>query len=93
MEIMADRLDVISIFSSEVFVNALSNVLMEPYQMKIISYFKKRQDDASKLAYTIPIDAAIDQLKQKSGSSETGHIEEKINQFLLNLVKTEENIF
>lgn len=60
MAIMADRLDIVAIFSSEGFVNTLSNVLMEPYQMKIVSYFKKKDDDTSKLAYTIPIETAIE---------------------------------
>ena len=90
MEIMADRLDIVAIFSSEGFVNALSNVLMEPYQMKIISYFKKRQDDTSKRAYTIPTETAISQLRQRMAEPGVGHIESKINLFLLNLVKKEE---
>lgn len=66
MEIMAERLDIATLISSEGYLNALSNVLMEPYQMKIISYFKKRKDDGTKLAYSIPIGEAVNRLKTRT---------------------------
>ena len=90
MAIMADRLDIAAIFSGQGYINALSNVLMEPYQMKIVSYFKKKQDDSSKLAYAIPIETAIDQLRQRSKKDGPGGLESKINDFLLKIVGEEE---
>lgn len=60
---MADRLDIRNIMNSEANINILSNVLMEPYQMKIISHVKKGQDDSTKLTNDVPIDAAIEELK------------------------------
>jgi hypothetical protein len=75
MEIMADRLDIISIISSEGYLNALSNVLMEPYQMKIISYFKKRKDDRTTVAYSIPIEEAVKTLNTKNTQNNTAALE------------------
>ena len=75
MEIMADRLDIVSIISSEGYLNVLSNVLMEPYQMKIISYFKKRKDDRTTVAYSIPIEAAVKTLHKKKNEANVRSLE------------------
>jgi len=40
-------------------ITLLSNVLMEPYQMKIISHFKRGAEDETKLARKIPITEAV----------------------------------
>lgn len=43
-------------------VNLLSNVLLEPYQMKILSHFKRSNKDETKLAKKLPIGQAIQAL-------------------------------
>ena len=59
---------------------------MEPYQMKIVSYFKKRKDDGTKLAYTIPIDDAVKNLETRTAAIDYGNIESKVNRYLNKIV-------
>lgn len=59
MKIISERMDIKNLVSREACASALSLVLMRPYQMKIISHFKKTQDDETKIAYDLPIDEAI----------------------------------
>lgn len=60
MEIIAERMDVANIIKNECYLDALSQVLMKPYQLKLISHFKKKQDDETKQAFEIPITSAIE---------------------------------
>ena len=74
-------------------VTLLSNVLMEPYQMKIITHFKRGADDETKLARKIPIIEAVNQLflnlKEKKGDQ----IHRNIDVFLLRLIEEDEQKF
>ena len=79
MKIIADRMDIRNIVSCEANISALSGVLILPYQMKIISHFKKRQDDETKIAYTIPIGTAIKELKEKATNPNIEPVENAIN--------------
>ena len=90
MDIMAERLDIATLISSEGYLNALSNVLMEPYQMKIISYFKKKKDDGTKLAYSIPIGEAVNVLKRRTQELDYGSMETKVNRYLNQIVYAED---
>lgn len=63
MEVVVDRMDIRNIITCEGNISALSNIFMLPYQVKIVSHYKKRQDDETKIAYTIPIGTAIKELK------------------------------
>lgn len=90
MDIMSERLDIATLISSEGYLNALSNVLMEPYQMKIISYFKKRKDDGTKLAYSIQIDQAVKTLKTRTLELDYGNMESKVNRYLTKIVYAED---
>ena len=62
MEVIADRMDVANIIKNECYLDVLNQVLMKPYQLKLISHFKKNKDDETKLAFDIPISGAIDTL-------------------------------
>lgn len=62
MEIVAERMDVSNIIKNECYVDALSQVLMKPYQMKLISHFKKQQDDETKQVFNIPLAEALQTL-------------------------------
>lgn len=43
-------------------VSLLSNVFLEPYQMKIISQYKRGEEDKTVTAAKMSIEAAVDQL-------------------------------
>jgi hypothetical protein len=86
MSIMAERLDIASLIQSQGYLNALSNVLMEPYQMKIVSYFKKKKEDGTRLAYSIPITAAVETLRHRSINMDYGSMESKVNRYLNKIV-------
>ena len=60
MEIVADRMDVANIIKNECYLDVLSQVLIKPYQQKLISHFKKKKDDETNLAFAIPITGAVD---------------------------------
>jgi len=87
MKVLAERMDVGTIVTSCGNVNLLSNVLMEPYQMKIISQFKKSGGDETKLAYKISIDQAIEDLHKNLRLNKFDKIHKKVDEFLLKLLE------
>lgn len=42
MKIVAERMDVCSVVTNSGYMNLLSNILLEPYQMKLITQYKSR---------------------------------------------------
>jgi hypothetical protein len=49
MEIIAERMDIANVIKNETYINTISQVVIEPYQMKLIAYFKKHKDDETLL--------------------------------------------
>lgn len=82
MKIIAERMDIKNLVAREACASVLSLVLMHPYQLKIISHFKKRQDDETKIAFEIPIEAAVNQMSRNLKDPCTPEIEQKINTML-----------
>lgn len=91
MEIIAERMDIGNIVTNSGNINVLSNVLMEPYQMKIISHFKRNDDDETILAAKLPIDEAMRILQTNLREKNGDEIQQRVDQFLLNLIKEDEN--
>lgn len=88
MDVIADRMDVANIIKNECYLDTLNQVLMKPYQRKLISHFKKNKDDETKLAFEIPISQAIDTLICKVTNLEDTGSEQKINRFLIELISS-----
>lgn len=93
---MADRLDIRTVMNCEASINVLSNALMEPYQMKIISHMKKDKEDLSKFTKKVTISAATEQLRLKMGGiiplaadSHDPDISKRIDSFLCQFIKDE----
>ena len=63
METIRERMDVRSMVTNAGNINVLSNVLLEPYQIKLISQFKTKSDDETKLAKKISVKQAVDELQ------------------------------
>ena len=60
MKIVAERMDIANIVRNNSNLNVISNVILEPYQMKLISrYLVKKQEGAKHIS----IQEAINQLK------------------------------
>ena len=74
-------------------INLLSNVLLEPYQMKIISHFKRSNTDEASIAKKLPIDKAIVELLKNIEEQQGDEIYQKVNHFLLNMVSDEPEKF
>lgn len=87
MEIIAERMDIGNIVTNSGNINVLSNVLMEPYQMKIISHFKRNDDDETILAAKLPIDEAMRILQTNLREKNGDEIQQRVDQFLVNLIK------
>ena len=85
-DVIAERMDVGNIIKNECYLDTLSQVLMTPYQVKLISHFKKSQDDETKQAFDIPITQAIETLTQKATAQSCSGNELKINEFLEGLI-------
>lgn len=90
MEIIAERMDIGNIVTNSGNINVLSNVLMEPYQMKIISHFKRNDDDETILAAKLPIDEAMKILQTNLREKNGDEIQQRVDQFLVNLMKEDE---
>lgn len=65
MDIITERMDVATIIKNESYINTMSQVLIEPYQMRLISYFKKQKDDETIQVLKMPINTALETLQQK----------------------------
>lgn len=63
MNLVSDRLDVKKLILNEGNLNALCNVLMEPYQLKLISHFKTTTQEQSG-HNNLSVDQAIELLKK-----------------------------
>lgn len=59
LKILSERMDMGSMVTNCGNVNLLSNILLEPYQMKIMSHFKHGKNDETRIAKTVPITQAI----------------------------------
>jgi hypothetical protein len=86
-------MDISSIVNNCGNVNLLSNVLMEPYQMKIITHFKRGAEDETKLARKIPIVEAVRQLFTNLKEKKGDQIHRNIDLFLLRLIEEDEQRF
>jgi len=91
MQIIAERMDIGNIVTNSGNIKVLSNVLMEPYQMKIISHFKRNDDDETILAAKLPIDEAMKILQTNLREKNGDENQQRVDQFLLNLIKEDEN--
>lgn len=89
MKIISERMEIKNLLSREACASALSQVLMQPYQIKITAHFKKSQNDATQQAFDLPIDQAIEQLNQKFGDSSAPEIEQRMNQVLIGLIQNQ----
>lgn len=72
-------MDIANIIKNEVYVNTMSQVVFEPYQMRLISYFKKNKDDETLLVLQMPIAEAVDIFKDKMDDKSVPEIEARIN--------------
>jgi hypothetical protein len=72
-----------TLVSASANINVLSNVLMEPYQLKLISLYQKTKEDESKLSKKITVEEAIEQLHFKMKTSLVDDVERKVNVFLM----------
>lgn len=91
MKIIAERMDIKNLVAREACASVLSLVLMHPYQLKIISHFKKSQDDETKIAFEIPIEAAVNQMSRNLKDPRTPEIEQKINTILSEHITPDED--
>lgn len=92
-KILGERMDVSNVVNNCGNITLLSNVLMEPYQMKIISHFKRGAEDETKLARKIPIEEAVNQLFVNLQEKKGDRIHRNIDIFLLALVTEDKDIF
>lgn len=87
LKIVGERLDIGSMVTNCGNVNLLSNVLLEPYQMKIISHFKRGKKEQTKIARKLPITEAIQELLKNSKEKKGDTIHKKVDAFLLRMVE------
>ena len=59
MKIVAERMDVCNVVTNAGYMNVLSNLLLEPYQMKIITQYKTRATKAKEEARDLTLNQAV----------------------------------
>lgn len=74
MKNLTRKLDFSQIMTNHGNVSLLSNVFLEPYQMKIISQNKRSLEDKTLAAQEMSIEAAIDQLYHNTEERMGGEI-------------------
>ena len=92
-KILGERMDVSNVVNNCGNITLLSNVLMEPYQMKIISHFKRGAEDETKTARKIPIAEALNQLFLNLKEKQGDQIQRDVDLFLLNLIEEDKDKF
>lgn len=86
-KIIEERMDVSSVVNNSGNITLLSNVLMDIYQMKIISHFKRGAEDETKIARKMPITEALNQLFLNLKEKKWDRIHRNIDLFLLSQVE------
>lgn len=89
MDIIAERMDVATIIKNESYISTMSQVLIEPHQRKLISYFKKQNDGETIKVLMMPITVALETLFKKRADQDVPKIEATINDFLLQIVESD----
>ena len=81
MDVLRDRMDVRNVIVYEGYSMAVINTLLEPYQIKLLTYLSQSKFDKSQTAYSIPIDDATSKLIHNLSleEGETESLERKAN--------------
>lgn len=79
-------MDAATIIKSEANISLLNQVLLKPYQMKILSHFKKAESDETFLTKEIPIDEAVNQLQKSLNDLEKDKISHRVDKYICELI-------
>lgn len=83
MKAIHQRMDIRNIIINSGNINVLSNVLLEPYQMKLISYLKKEEDENTQDVKRLSVQKAVKLLQENIKNDHKNEIHQKIDEFLI----------
>jgi hypothetical protein len=82
MDRFARKMDIAKILENSGYVNLISNVMMEPYQTKILSQFKSKDHGRIDVANTLKLDEALHMLEENVKHQIGSDLSRKLDRFI-----------